>query len=270
MQVHEAMTRGVECVRPDDTLQDVAQRMKDLGVGALPVCENDRLVGIITDRDITVRATAEGEDPWTGRVHEFMTRGITYCFEDQDIIEGARLMKQNQLRRLVVLNRAKRLVGIVSLGDLAVETGDEPLTGEALEAISEPVHTRGTSGSSREASSGSRRFEAPAKGAMHPGLLLLGGFGVGAGLMYLFDPLHGRRRRALLRDAPATRLLAGTAGGALLAYGFTQRFPRGQPARHGRTRPDGTGSRKNGLAAPPEQKERPQAPGERGDPEAGT
>jgi CBS domain-containing protein len=132
------MTRDVECVRPDATVQEAASRMKDLEVGPLPVCENDRLVGMLTDRDITVRATAEGWDPWTTHVREVMTGDVVYCFDDQDISEAAELMKQHQVRRLVVLNRDKRLVGIVSLGDLAVETGDDQLTGHTLEAVSEP------------------------------------------------------------------------------------------------------------------------------------
>jgi CBS domain-containing protein len=139
MQVKDVMTRGVECVAPEATLQDAAEKMKTLDVGPLPVCENDRLVGMITDRDITVRATAEGEHPWTGRVREVMTPGVVYCFEDQDVAEAAHLMEEKQLRRLVVLNRDKRMVGIVSLGDLAVRTKDEHLGGKTLEHISEPA-----------------------------------------------------------------------------------------------------------------------------------
>src|SRR5262249_36172401 len=143
MQVKEVMTRGVECIHPDATLQEAAQKMRELDVGLLPVCgANDRLVGMLTDRDITVRATAEGEDPWTGLVRDVMTSNIIYGFEDQDIAEAARLMKENQVRRLVVLNRDKRLVGIVSLGDLAVDTGDEQLAGSTLEGVSEPAKPR--------------------------------------------------------------------------------------------------------------------------------
>jgi CBS domain-containing protein len=113
--------------------------MKELDVGMLPVCgDNDRLVGTLTDRDITIRAVAEGLDPRTALVRDVMTPSVVYCFEDEDVEEAARLMKDNQVRRLVVLNRDKRLVGIVSLGDLAVDTGDEHLAGSALEAVSEP------------------------------------------------------------------------------------------------------------------------------------
>jgi CBS domain-containing protein len=112
--------------------------MKSLEIGPLPVCDNDRLVGMITDRDITVRATAEGDAPTDVCVRDVMTPEVVYCFEDGPVEEAARLMHEKQVRRLVVLNNDKRMVGIVSLGDLAVETGDEQLAGGALEGISEP------------------------------------------------------------------------------------------------------------------------------------
>jgi len=139
MQVKDVMTRGAECVGPETTLQEAARKMKGLDVGPLPVCDNDHLVGMLTDRDITVRAVAEGKDPRTARVREAMTEGICYCFEDDDVADAARLMKEKQIRRLVVLTRDKRLAGIVSLGDLAVETGDEQLAGKTLEEVSQPA-----------------------------------------------------------------------------------------------------------------------------------
>jgi CBS domain-containing protein len=140
MRVSEVMTRGAECARPGDTITQAAERMKRLDVGALPVCgDNDRLTGMITDRDITVRATAEGCDPSLTCVSDVMTQGIDYCFEDEEVRDAARKMQDKQIRRLPVLNRDKRLVGIVSLGDLAVDTGDEKLAGNTLEAISEPA-----------------------------------------------------------------------------------------------------------------------------------
>ena len=143
MRVKEVMTRGVECVRPEDSIAAAAQKMKDLDVGALPVCgDGDRLKGMITDRDITVRATAGCCDPGGTCVQDVMTPNIIYVFEDQDITEAARLMKENQVRRLVVLNGDKRLAGIVSLGDLAVDTRDEELSGATLEAVSEPAEPR--------------------------------------------------------------------------------------------------------------------------------
>src|SRR5262245_27370279 len=100
---------------------------------------NDRLVGMLTDRDIVVRAVAEGSDPRTTRVGDATTPDILYCFEDQDVREAARLMRENHVRRVVVLNRDKRLVGIVSLGDLAVESGEEGLAGRTLQKVSEPT-----------------------------------------------------------------------------------------------------------------------------------
>jgi CBS domain-containing protein len=138
MQVRDVMTRRVEVIRPDSTLQEAAEKMKDLDVGPLPVCEGDRLVGMITDRDITVRGVAEGQDPWTDHVCDAMTKEVIFCFEDQDVAEAARLMKDKQVRRLVVLNRDKRLVGIVSLGDLAVDA-DEEVAGNTLEGVSQPA-----------------------------------------------------------------------------------------------------------------------------------
>src|SRR5205814_10585128 len=124
---------------PNATLQQAAAKMKSLDIGPLPVWDdNNRLVGLLTDRDVTVRATAEGEDPTAVCVSVVMTPEIFYCFEDQLVGEAAHLMEEQQVRRLVILNRDKRLVGIVSLGDLAVETGDEQLAGNTLEAVSEP------------------------------------------------------------------------------------------------------------------------------------
>jgi CBS domain-containing protein len=138
MQVKDVMTRGVECTGPEASLQEAADRMRQLDIGPLPVCEGDRLVGMITDRDITIRCTAEGKHPAQGRVRDAMTPDVVYCFEDQDVSEAASQMRDRQIRRLVVLDRNKRLAGIVSLGDLALETGDKELAGSALEGISQP------------------------------------------------------------------------------------------------------------------------------------
>src|SRR5438552_3517909 len=99
MRVSEIMTKRVECTRPDASVQEAAGRMRALDVGSLPVCDNDRLVGIVTDRDITVRATAEACDPCGTRVREVMTPEIAYCYEDQLVTEAARLMEDRQIRR---------------------------------------------------------------------------------------------------------------------------------------------------------------------------
>jgi len=138
MLIREVMTEGAECTRPDATLQEAASRMKELDVGSLPVCDNDRLQGMLTDRDIIVRSVAEGHDPSKHRVREAMTQELFYAFEDQDVHDVTRIMKEKQVRRVPVLSRDKRLVGIVSLGDLAVQTEDG-VAGEALERISEPA-----------------------------------------------------------------------------------------------------------------------------------
>jgi CBS domain-containing protein len=138
MQLKDVMTRDVEVVAPDATLQEAAAKMDALDVGPLPVCDGDRVLGMITDRDITVRAVAQGQDPKVARVADFMSRDLVYVFEDQDVGEAARLMQEKQIRRVLVLSRDKRLVGIVSLGDVAVETGDDRLTAATLEEISEP------------------------------------------------------------------------------------------------------------------------------------
>ena len=136
MRVKEVMSPVVAVAHPDTTLEEAAAMMKALDIGPLPVCDGDRLVGMITDRDITVRATAEGEDPTAIRVRDIMTEGVLYCFESDLVSEAARQMQEHQVRRLVVLGRDKHLVGIVSLGDLAVQAGDDELSGQTLEQIS--------------------------------------------------------------------------------------------------------------------------------------
>jgi len=134
------MTCAVECIRPSASLQEAAAKMKSLDVGALPVCgDADHLAGMITDRDMTVRSAAGGESPGKIKVADVMTPELLYCFEDSSVEDAALLMKQKQVRRLVVLNNDKRLVGIIALGDLDVETGNNRLAGETLEAVSEPA-----------------------------------------------------------------------------------------------------------------------------------
>jgi CBS domain-containing protein len=138
MQLKDIMTPGVEVVSPQATLQEAAQKMKQFDIGPLPICDGEQLVGMLTDRDITVRAVAEGWDPQTTSVQKAMSPDLVYGLEDQDIQDAARLMEQYQIRRLPVVNRNKRLVGIVSLGDLAVGGTDQSLAGEVLEQVSEP------------------------------------------------------------------------------------------------------------------------------------
>ena len=142
MKVNEIITHDPQVIRPETALIEAAQKMKSLDIGMLPVCDGDRLVGVITDRDITVRGVAQGRDTKTARVQEIMTPKVIYCFDDEDVKDVAKKMEKKQVRRLPVLNREKRLVGIVSLGDLAVRTGKEKLAGEVLERVSKPGHSR--------------------------------------------------------------------------------------------------------------------------------
>jgi CBS domain-containing protein len=115
--------------------------MRDLDVGLLPVCDHDQLTGTISDRDVVIRAIAEGRDPQTVTVCDVMTPEVIFCFEDQDLSTAAQLMQERQIRRLPVLNRDKRLVGIISLGDLAVEGHNDPLSGHTLAAVSQHTHS---------------------------------------------------------------------------------------------------------------------------------
>lgn len=130
------MTPDARSVSPDASLAAAARLMRDLNVGSLPVCDNDRVTGVITDRDITIRAVAEVRDIEGTPVRAIMSPEIVYAFEDQDVEDAARLMEIKQVRRLPVLSREQRLVGILSLGDLAVEAGMS-LCGEALQEISQ-------------------------------------------------------------------------------------------------------------------------------------
>ncbi|MCZ0738409.1 CBS domain-containing protein [Phreatobacter sp. AB_2022a] len=136
MKVNEAMSRDVSIASPGETIQEAAWLMASLDVGSLPVGEDDRLVGMLTDRDIAVRGVAKGKGPQTP-VREIMSPEVKYCYEDQEIDEVTRNMADIQVRRLPVVNRAKRLVGILALGDVAVTTTDGAAQ-QALSGISRP------------------------------------------------------------------------------------------------------------------------------------
>ena len=136
MKVSEAMSRDVRLVAPDCSLRDAARAMAEGDVGALPVGADDRLVGMITDRDIAVRAVAEGLGPTT-TVEEIMTPEVKYCFADEDTAHVARNMGDQQLRRLPVVDRSKRLVGILSLADVAQHEADGRRVGKAYRDISQ-------------------------------------------------------------------------------------------------------------------------------------
>lgn len=136
MKVSDVMTRGVQVIRPGQNVREAARLMDNFNVGVLPVCDGESLVGIITDRDITVRATAAGREPDETRVREIMTEDVRWCFEDEDVRDVAAMMGDVQIRRIPVVDRNKRLVGIVALGDLATDRAEG--AAEALRRISEP------------------------------------------------------------------------------------------------------------------------------------
>jgi CBS domain-containing protein len=136
MKVCDAMSRDVQIASPKQSIRDAARIMAKIDAGALPVGENDRLVGVITDRDIAIRAVAEGKAPTT-KIRDVMSQEVLYCFDDQDLEEVAQNMGEMKIRRLPVVNRDKRLVGIISLGDLARKE-DAGTTGHAISEISEP------------------------------------------------------------------------------------------------------------------------------------
>ena len=120
MFARDVMTPEAEWIAPDLSLAEVGRIMRDKCIGCLPVGENDRLIGIITDRDLACRAVADGLDPTTTQARQVMTQGITWCFEDQSLDDIAQMMEQKQIHHLPVLNSQKRMVGIVSLSDLAL------------------------------------------------------------------------------------------------------------------------------------------------------
>ncbi|HEY8251026.1 MAG TPA: CBS domain-containing protein [Burkholderiales bacterium] len=135
MRVSEAMTRDVRIANPGQSIRDVAKIMAEIDAGVMPVGENDRLVGMITDRDIAIRAIAKGKGPDTP-VREVMSKDVKYCYEDEDLEHVARNMGDIQVRRLPVVSRDKRLVGIVSLGDVA-QNEDSETTGETTAGVSQ-------------------------------------------------------------------------------------------------------------------------------------
>jgi CBS domain-containing protein len=136
MKVRDAMTTDLQLCTPDDTLRDAAEAMAALGVGLLPVTDNERLVGMISDRDIAIRGVGMGRGP-DSRVGDSMTADVKYCYDDQDLDEVTANMGDIQVRRLPVVSRDKQLVGIIALGDIARSQAGNG-TGEALSEISRP------------------------------------------------------------------------------------------------------------------------------------
>jgi CBS domain-containing protein len=137
-RLREVMTEGAETISPDASVKEAAVKMEVLNIGPLVVCEGERILGIVTDRDITVRAVASGKDPNTTAVRDVMTAEVACGYTDQPISEAAELMKEREIRRLPVLDHDNRLVGIVSLGDVAVHGAEPSVAAEVLEKVSQP------------------------------------------------------------------------------------------------------------------------------------
>lgn len=134
----DLMTQNVQVISPDDTIQAAALQMLKGDFGMLPVGENDRMIGTISDRDITIRAVAEGKDGST-KVRDVMSERVIWAYETDSVDKGAKLMSEHQIRRLPIVNAEKRLVGIVALGDFAVDKADAKTAGETLSKISKPA-----------------------------------------------------------------------------------------------------------------------------------
>ena len=134
MKVKEAMHTGVEWCAPDTPVSEIARLMREQDVGAVPIGENDRLIGMVTDRDIVCRSCKNGRDPGMVKAREVMTSGIIYCVEDQEISDALHLMEDKKIRRLPVLNDEKRMTGMLTLGDVA-HAAPQALVGELCQAV---------------------------------------------------------------------------------------------------------------------------------------
>ncbi|MDZ7753174.1 MAG: CBS domain-containing protein [Gammaproteobacteria bacterium] len=138
MHVRDVITRSLKTIDSTASLRQAATMMRELDVGVLPVSERDEVVGMITDRDITIRGTATGAAPDDTPVSRIYSPGVVFARENDDIAEAAEIMEESQVRRLLVVDHDDRCVGIVSLGDLALRAGDDGLGGEILQQVSKP------------------------------------------------------------------------------------------------------------------------------------
>lgn len=137
MKINEIMSRNVECITSSLPIAKAAEKMRDEDIGFLPVCEHDRVVGTVTDRDITIRSVAQGRDPRLAPVSEVMSTTVFHCYEDESIETVAHAMQEDEVRRMLIFDRDDHLAGVVSLGDIAKATGDWQLAGETLGGIAE-------------------------------------------------------------------------------------------------------------------------------------
>jgi CBS domain-containing protein len=141
MKILEVMSRDPYVCAPRSVLIDVAGRMRDTGISAVPVCDGKRVKGVITERDLAVRAVAQGLDPIMSVAEQVMCVDVPSCYEDQEVNEASALMEEKQVRRVVVLDREDNLVGILSLTDIVAKCGGDDLVDKVLEAISHPVRS---------------------------------------------------------------------------------------------------------------------------------
>lgn len=137
MKISEIMSRNVECIDSGTSIKDAAEKMRELDVGFLPVCEGDQPIGTLTDRDVTIRHVADGQNPYRVKARDIMTPNVLYSYEDQDVEEVAQFMQDHEVRRVLIYNRDRQLVGVVSLGDLSKAAGEQCLAGEILKDIAE-------------------------------------------------------------------------------------------------------------------------------------
>lgn len=152
-RIAEVMTRGVRTMTPNESVIQAAQAMEELDVGAIPVCDGTRLVGMVTDRDLVVRGIAQARVPQATPLHEVMSHDVCSCYEDEPVEAVVERMREEQIRRVPVLDRDERVVGIVSLGDIAVKESDV-VAGRALEEISEPARPDRTNQSQASGAAG--------------------------------------------------------------------------------------------------------------------
>jgi CBS domain-containing protein len=135
MRVKRAMHEGVQWVEPMTSVKEIARLMRKHDIGAIPIGENDRLIGMVTDRDIVCRCVAEGSDPTNATARQVMSKGIVFCRDEEELDDAARIMEQKKIRRLPVINKDKRMIGMLSLGDVS-QAGSRELTGEVMKSVS--------------------------------------------------------------------------------------------------------------------------------------
>ena len=140
MQIREIMTHEIVTISPAASAADAARLMREADVGILPVVDGDKVAGVVTDRDLVVRVMAAGLDKTCTPVRDVMTAEVVYCFEDEDVQAAVYSIEARQVRRVLVLDRKQKLVGVLSLGDIAVDTGNKFVAGDALKKVSEPTH----------------------------------------------------------------------------------------------------------------------------------